>query len=340
MIPDRDDHLLDAAIRRALRPEPIEFDPNAWKSNHPEEVGLLDSWKTTHPGAPGTADAHGFLRRHAMKLSLAAAATIVLAVLSAIPFNGKPAAGVAWADMAQQLRSARTARVQRIITPDPASEKGVSEDTFLWKAPDLSRTDSVKPRKFTTICNGKNKLTLDPQKKTYAMESTQAFEGSMDWLLALAAVPPAPRDGTTTSPEVTIEDTKVALVPELIQQRDGRKLRKYRMMLPDNHGAPGEVKYAWFEVKTGKLAMFTSEMPVAGKLREIAVVKVELDIDLPYYLFSLKPPAGYQKAAARSMSSPGSIPTVSAAGRPAAFNSYLEARDQLNRYTLVVWSKR
>ena len=336
MMTHRDDPQLDDAIREALGSEPIAFDAARWVARYPQEVALLESWAIARPAVHRTGRVGRFLRRHAMKLSLAAAAAVVIAVLSSLPSQDKGTPGVAWADMAQQLRSARTVRVHRTVNP-PTTEQAASEDTFLWKAPDKSRTDAAKPRVLTTICNADTQLILDPGQKTYAQQSNISARASIDWLFALAAVPPP---NATGLPTASIEGQDVELVPETTQLRDGRELRKYRMKLPANHGAPGEIKYAWFDTQTYKLAMFTSEMQVAGTPYEAARVEVELDVELPDELFSTTPPAGYREASAESLTAVGCRPAGSPGSRPAVFEEYIAARTKIDNYRLVAWSKR
>lgn len=54
-----------------------------------------------------TERAVSFLRRHAMKLALAAAASIAIAIISTLPVGDGTSRSIAFADVVQQIRSAR-----------------------------------------------------------------------------------------------------------------------------------------------------------------------------------------------------------------------------------------
>jgi len=94
------DELVSGAISR----EKLDFDFEAWKKAHAEEIGVYQSQTGGARAAGGT----GGLRRPVFGrglFRLAAAVVIVVGLLAAIEHVSSPLTGIAWADVAERFRS-------------------------------------------------------------------------------------------------------------------------------------------------------------------------------------------------------------------------------------------
>ena len=301
------------------------------------ESATSDRGETEYEGLPAETSRLSFLRRHAMKISLAAAASIGLALLSTLTFRGGPVAGAAWADIVAQVRDAQTARLHMTIKREPGGTTPAEVRTVSIKVPDLMRTDQEKPLSRTTIQNGSDMVLLDPSQKVYRRQEAHPVSAGAIIAQLLGVAAPADAPGRTPPHDRTVEIEKqtVQLVHQATETRDGRRLHKYLINAPasSNTNAPGESKYAWFDAETEQFVLLTSEMTADGRTYEAAEIWVELNVDLPDELFSVDLPNGYTDVTQV-------IEKEKQSDRPQAFNKYLRARGIIDHYRLVAWIER
>jgi len=278
-----------------------------------------------------------FIRFRMVKwlIPVAAAAAVVLAVIEfrPSPGGGHGGNGIVLADVINQLRSARSARItQTLREADPS---GVVQGVVYMKEPDKIRFDSTQLKDGTTSSrfDGKRAVRLvSNQKLCYQIPATEIPGGSdvgellVKWFRDLEVKPDG--KGLETS---TFGGKDARLVFESVQDRDGRKLLKYRVDLPTVVPFTSH-DFCWFDAADKRLAMITVEHLVGGAWVEVNTARVEINIDLSDELFSTDVPPGY-----RVVSETGISRGMRDDLRD-VLSKYEQGRDGIKRYRLVVWS--
>ncbi len=295
----------------ALLPEEVPAVPSARRPHRRHWTGWL------------------IMKRRILPLTIAAAAAVTLVVGI---WPGQQQGGLAWADVIRQLKEARTAHL-RMTIQDPESYGGkvVTQDMYV-KIPGMLRCEGLDPqtgKQKVVIVNGDRTVVLLPEEKRHdAMANTFVPAGWLDDMVKLLDMSQAPSRPAQSRP--TEGPASWRWSPLGPEERDGRKLHKYRIEIPTEEASTSSAgaAFIWVDPAKNQVVLLTYERTVNGKRLEVQRNEVELNPDLPDELFSTAVPAGYRSDAAASMA-------VSEVVR-----KYEQAAKGLTRYRLILWGSK
>ncbi|MHC4098955.1 MAG: hypothetical protein ACYSUY_19675 [Planctomycetota bacterium] len=196
---------------------------------------------------------------------LAAAAVIIIAILTTIHFLGSPIEGIAWADVVQRIRKARTVTF--------TTEVQLGQQTMRFenarKEPGLKRTVAGDTVMISDLIQ-KKAIFIDHSKKQYTLKALKNVpaEQAQDFFEHMRALPD--------------------LANEVLAKKemDGRMVQGFCVI---EHGIDATF---WVDVQTCDLVRVEGQFPNAPNTR-IVGTDFEFDVELGDALFSLTPPAGY-----------------------------------------------
>ncbi|MHC4443141.1 MAG: LolA family protein [Planctomycetota bacterium] len=264
----------------------------------------------------------------------AAAAAAIMLIVGFWP--SKSPNGIAWADVIQQILTARSAHLHMTIRePEIAGGNEVIIDTYL-KSTDKMRQDFPQPQYGgqSIIVNGHKQITLIASSKLWQIASN--YEFSEDFVQKLLnqyfTLPDKPENQI---PNIIGQDS-FKLVFQNTEEQDGNKLLKYALEYnkPQDQLTAEESScrmYYWFDIQEKTLVLMTKEQIVNGTPVVTTSATVKLNVDLPDSLFSTEVPPGYQIA-----SKVGVSQQVSKAIREVSAH-YEHARNATKRYRLIKW---
>jgi len=100
---------LDEMISRAIGRDKTQFDFDKWKANHKKEIQIYESQTTNQKVSRSVWIFEiGRIIMKSRISKIAAAAVIIIAILTAIHFSGSPIEGIAWADVVRPILTADT----------------------------------------------------------------------------------------------------------------------------------------------------------------------------------------------------------------------------------------
>ncbi len=238
---------------------------------------------------------------------LAIAAAVTLAVLGLWPRHAGN--GIVWADVVRQVQLARTAHL-RITIHDKRmfNGKAVAINAYL-KSPDMMRQElNTGEEAEVFIVNGKQSLGLCPSKKQYIPSTHPSLKSGVEQLSEnfveelFAKYCLTPGGGTVAEQNrypAALGSSRGRLIPQGLQERDGRKLSRYLLEIVDKvPPKPGEVEvdgqtYYWFDPVSNDIKLVTFEQMINGATVESSSIDIQLNVDLPGELFSTDPPLDY-----------------------------------------------
>ena len=285
MKPEDNDKQLDDRLTRALgRQSPIP-DFSQWKKSHPDAVETLRSLARAPQGADAARAAtrnKGRLQAFAERIftmnriaKTAAAVVIAAGAIGLIAYFtiGDGGASIAWADVQEKIRNARTMTYKTKVKVEGLP---TMETTVMLKEPGLMRQEmTMGPSKVITIMDirqGKMIALVEAQKKstTYDLTGLPAEERKkqeeQDFLAGIKKL---------------IEESETELGEKKI---DGRAVKGYRV----EKGK--QVITIWADAKTAQpvemnMTMFQGE--TKGTMSEF-----KFDVELDDALFSVEVPKG------------------------------------------------
>jgi len=195
---------------------------------------------------------------------IAAAAVIIIAVLLGLEFIGGPStASIAFAEVVQQIRKARTVT----FTTEIKVGEQVMRIENTRKEPGLKR--ALMPGGLVLISDlaQKKSITINHSEKQYTerdLENAQIHDFFEDMR--------------------TFPDRANEVLPK--EEMDGRIVQGFRVI---EHGINA---ICWIDVQTGDLIRIEGQFPNAPNTRIVAT-DFKFDVELDDALFSLIPPDGY-----------------------------------------------
>ncbi len=275
-------------------------------------------------------------QKKAVRWSVIAAAAAVVLVIGFRPGLGpSPGDGAAWADGIRQIREARSAHIHMVgYNPQPGEPSGWAMDQYM-RSPDKIRIDASvasSGHKESTIVDGVRTLKLDHVNKLGLITHDNPLSAlSVQQFLAREFVFPDEAPATQAAGRPSATRTFVGA-----EQRDGRKLLKYRWTWPEpttqTRPAPADAPttYFWFDAADKKLTLLTGERIIDGKPVEYASATVNLNVDLADDLFSTQVPPGY------TVIPEGGLLFGADAELVDLYARYQRARDRIQKYRLLM----
>jgi hypothetical protein len=265
---------LDEALTKAIGCEKSQPDFEKWKQDHPEAVQML------------TSRAHGEsaafvrplrLRRIIMYKTitkLAAAAVIMIAVIIGISRFGNPLESKVYARMVEQLNKARTLTYS-VLTKTNVESMPTVRTTWAYKEPGFLRTTTADG--FVLIFDsikGTGISIMPPEKKYMEMEITNILKHSAN------------------DPFIIIENLRTlpSRADEELSEKeiDGQAAKGFRVTKND------ATTTVWISTDNDELVRVEMEF-ANNPVMNTVMSDFQMNIPLDDSLFSLEPPAGYEK---------------------------------------------
>ena len=273
---DRNSKKLDELICRAIGRDRPQFDFDQWKQSHKEEIQIYES--QTAEQKPLFAVRIFEIWRTIMKSrvsKIAAAAVIMIAILTAIHFLGVPIEGIAWADVVRPILTAHTVVFNVIMVEEENAPvtRVMNMGTQRFRSEVLSADGKTVQVIIIVDYDTSQMLQLIPKQKTAV-------------LIELKDVPEKPENVLEEMRNIITElqeDPDVSVEPLGEKEIDGRIAEGFRATGPD-----GEVTI-WADPQTA----LPIRMEQRWRQMQFVCTNFEFDVELDESLFSMKIPEGY-----------------------------------------------
>ncbi len=285
----QDSEQLDELISRAISREQPEFEFDKWKQSHEEEIRIYGSQTTEQKPSRSVRIVEIWRMIMKSRLSkIAAAAVIIIAILTVTHFLGHPIESVAWADVVRPILTARTV----VFNVIPAEGENVPITRVMNMGTQRVRTELLSPDGKTVQViaiidyDTSRILQLIPEQKTATF-------------IELKDLPEKPENVLEEMRNIISKiqnDPDVSVEPLGEKEMDGRIAKGFRATGPD-----GEVT-VWADLETA----LPIRLEQAWRQIQFVCTDFQFDVEMDESLFSMEIPEGYSEPVQGELSIEGS----------------------------------